>query len=333
MRAEASSRSGRPIELIATLGPASFRLASSLAQAGATAFRINGSHMTSRELGSAVEQIRAELSAMPIVVDLQGAKMRVGRFPSRTVHAGESVRFCIGEQPDAPGAVPVPHPELFRAAQVGELLRCDDDRVRFEVTERAATALQTRSLVDGTLEPRKALNLRDHPVELTALSQADRDQIDQVAHVDRLAFAFSFMKDGGEAARVRARAPERLVIGKIERQEALDALPQIARRVDGLWICRGDLGAQLGQAELPRAVATLDPRSSPVPMIMAGQVLEHLTEHPTPTRAEICHLYDLWHRGFDGFVLSDETAIGADPVGAVKTAAALLHAWHPADPG
>jgi pyruvate kinase len=283
--------------------------------------------MAGAELTAAIRQVREQLPAQPIVVDLQGAKMRVGRFPRRRVRVGERVAFRLAAEGDAQGAVPVPHPELFRAAQVGELLRCDDDRLRFEVTETTGASLWSRCAVEGTLEPRRAINLQDHPVDLEALCQIDRDQLARTAAVDNLSFAFSFMKDGREAAWVRECAPASPVIGKIERREAIDGLATIASQVDGLWICRGDLGAQLGQAALARAVAHLRPDGVDVPVLMAGQVLEHLTEHATPTRSEVCHLYDLLQRGFDGIVLSDETAIGTDPVRAVEIASQLIRAW------
>ncbi len=138
------------------------------------------------------------------------------------------------------------------------------------------------------------------------------------------ALAFSFMFDGTEAAWLRHAAPGCGVVGKVERQEALDSLDDIAASVDAVWICRGDLGAQLGPAALARGVAALDPVRVPVPVLMAGQVLEHLTRHAQPTRSEVCHLFDLVARGFAGIVLSDETAIGDDPVHAVATAADLL---------
>jgi pyruvate kinase len=117
------------------------------------------------------------------------------------------------------------------------------------------------------------------------------------------------------------------VIGKVERREAVDALGAIAERVEAVWICRGDLGSQLGPTALARFVGTVDPRRLPAPVLMAGQVLEHLTDHPEPTRSEVCHLFDLVARGYAGIVLSDETAIGADPVRAVSTAARLLESF------
>jgi pyruvate kinase len=118
------------------------------------------------------------------------------------------------------------------------------------------------------------------------------------------------------------------VAAKIERREAAHAIASIAGRVDAIWICRGDLGVQLGAPGLARFVASLRPSAFRVPVLMAGQVLEHLTRHRQPTRSEVCHLFDLADRGYRGFVLSDETAIGDDPLNAVETATSLLRAFH-----
>jgi pyruvate kinase len=98
----------------------------------------------------------------------------------------------------------------------------------------------------------------------------------------------------------------------------------IARSVDALWICRGDLAAQLGQIPMARWVSGFRPAAGGCPVLMAGQVLHHMTKSGEPTRAEVCNLYDLLSRGYSGFVLSDETAIGADPVRAVRTLRSLL---------
>ena len=117
------------------------------------------------------------------------------------------------------------------------------------------------------------------------------------------------------------------VVAKVERLEAVDALADIAGRVDAVWVCRGDLGEQLGPGALARFVGSLSPADLPCPVLMAGQVLEHLTEHAEPTRSEVCHLYDLVARGYAGIVLSDETAIGEHPARAVRQAAALVRAF------
>jgi pyruvate kinase len=281
--------------------------------------------MTPDELEDVLQRVRAALPRLPVVVDLQGAKMRLGELEKRAVGCGVRLRFA--HDPEARDALPLPHPELFRAVAVGETLSCDDDRLRFFVREAGVEIIEAECLNGGELRPRKGVNLVDHPVVLEDLTSRDVQHVERAARYPLVSFAFSFMRDGSEAGWIRSRAEGCPVVGKVERRAALQRLESIAAQVDELWICRGDLGSQLGMVELARWVRGFRPGGLRVPVLMAGQVLEHLTRHPEPTRSEVCHLYDLVRRGYAGIVLSDETAIGADPVRAVSEARALLCAF------
>lgn len=315
-------------EIVATLGPASFTMARELAQAGATALRLNASHLSPEDLARRAAQAREGAPDLSLVVDLQGAKMRIGDVAPRPLVAGAQVRFAV--EAAFPEDVPLPHPELFSAAETGAVLGCDDGRLRFVVRACGEGWLEAEALVDGVLRPRKGVNLLDHPVRLSGLTPGDAARLEAVRGLPRLQVAWSFTLDGREAAWVRARVPGTPVAAKVERREAVDALAEVAGRVDALWVCRGDLGEQLGPGALGRFVGSLLPADLPCPVLMAGQVLEHLTEHAEPTRSEVCHLYDLLTRGYAGIVLSDETAIGAHPTGAVRQAAALVRAFREA---
>lgn len=312
-------------DVVVTLGPASFAIARELARAGATALRLNASHLSPEDLARRAAQAREGAPELPIVVDLQGAKMRVGDFVERHFAVRDRVRFaCEARDPQV---VPLPHPELFAAAAEGDTLGCDDGRLRFVVRARGAGFLEAEALVAGVLRPRKGVNLLDHPIRLSGLTPADAARLEAVRALPGLRVAWSFTLDGREAEWVRARVPGTPVAAKLERQEAVSALADIARRVDAVWVCRGDLGEQLGPGALARVVGSLSPAELPCPVLMAGQVLEHLTAHAEPTRSEVCHLYDLWQRGYAGIVLSDETAIGRDPEHAVERAASLVHSF------
>lgn len=309
------------IPLVATLGPASFGLENALVDAGVSAFRLNASHLAPEELDVALTRARHARPRTPIVVDLQGAKMRLGRFAARKVREGEAVRFAV--EPESETVVPIPHPELFRSVAHGQTLSCDDDRLRLRVGRCDEKELEAVCLGDATLRPRKGVNLLEHPVRLDDLTAGDVRHVEVAARHERVLVAISFLLDGSEADWVRRRAPGLSVIGKVERRGALERLEAIAEAVDALWICRGDLGAQLGSRELGRWVSGFRPDTLSRPVLMAGQVLEHLTEHAEPTRSEVCHLHDLAGRGYAGIVLSDETAIGRDPVRAAARAAEL----------
>ena len=316
---------GQRFEIVATLGPASFTMAGALARAGATALRLNASHLSPEDLARRALQARESAPELPVVVDLQGAKMRVGDFTERPLAVGATVRFA--SRPALPEDVPLPHPELFAAAEEGATLGCDDGRLRFVVRACGAGWLEAEALAEGVLKPRKGVNLLDHPVRLSGLTPGDAARLDAVRALPGLQVAWSFTLDGREADWVRARVPGTPVVAKVERVEAVAALAAIAARVDALWVCRGDLGEQLGPGALGRFVGSLCPAGLPRPVLMAGQVLEHLTRHAAPTRSEVCHLHDLVARGYAGIVLSDETAIGVDPVHAVEQAAALVRAF------
>jgi pyruvate kinase len=308
--------------LVVTLGPASFAQAAELAQAGATALRLNASHMTAAEVRSLVQGLSQGAGGCPVVVDLQGAKMRLGLFAERSVAAGERIVLACGTA--TPENVPVPHAELFEQVRAGETLSIDDGRLRFAILERGAGRLAARALTAGVLRPRKGVNVVEHPVALDDLSEPDAAVMEALSTVAHVAWAISFLVDGRETAWVRRRLPGARVIGKIERREAVENVGAVAAATDEIWICRGDLGAQIGAAALARFVARFDPRPCGRPVLMAGQVLEHLTQHADPTRSEVCHLHDLLARGYAGIVLSDETAIGADPLRATLLAAELL---------
>lgn len=310
-------------QIVATLGPASLAQPRDLAEAGATAFRINASHLSPAEVAAAVARAREAVPGVPMIVDLQGAKMRLGVFPERSVEVGDVVRFALAP---AGAEIPLPHPEVFAAARPGDTLSCDDDRLGFHVREASVAYLDAVALRPGALRPRKGVNVVEHPVALRALPEHDRAVLAALPDPGAVAWAFSFMKDGAEAAWLRAAAPGARVVGKVEHPDAVANLSAIDAAVDAVWICRGDLGAQLGMAKLARFVAGVAPPLHRRPFLMAGQVLEHLTAHAEPTRSEVCHLHDLAARGFAGIVLSDETAIGRHPAHAVAQAASLLAA-------
>jgi pyruvate kinase len=241
--------------------------------------------------------------------------MRVGALGEpATLLAGARVRFARGKEA---GAITVPHPQLYEAVTPGERLWLDDARleVQVEAVDAAAGTIDAQVLRGGLLRPHKGLNRPDHPVPCPALSPRDEAMLAVALRHPFCEIAFSFVHDGREAELLSdARAAGRRLIAKIERAEAFEQLPAIAASFDELWLCRGDLGSQAGifaLAELQRRFADAHRASfAEVPTLLAGQVLEHLTQHAEPTRAEVVQLSRIADEGFSGIVLSDETAIG-----------------------
>lgn len=311
------------LDLVVTLGPSSFALAASLAAAGATAFRVNASHLDPDALDGVLTALRQACPSADVVLDLQGAKMRLLMAQPLPVSRGDHLRLSLA--PAAP--VRVPHVEFYQQVRRGDTLSMDDGRLHFRVEKAGDTDADLVALDAGVLLPRKGVNVNEHPIEPHELTETDRRACAIGSRHGVSTFAFSFMTDGREAAWLRSEVPGCCVVGKIERREAVRHLAAIARCVDAMWICRGDLGAQLGPAALARFVAGFEPARCPVPVLMAGQVFEHLTGHREPTRSEVCHLYDLVTRGYAGVVLSDETAVGHAPAGSTSQVAALLAAF------
>jgi pyruvate kinase len=293
-----------------------------LVQAGATSLRLNASHLSPEQVMCHCNALRAALPEVRCIVDLQGKKMRVGAIAPRQLELDAHV--VLSNDPNDSEGIYVPHPELFEQVAIGERLSFDDGRIEVLVVARETKRLVARVHRPGLLVERKGLNRVEHPIELIDLTPADQQTILRCNSIDSVDFAVSFASDGTEAAWVRSRAPNRRIILKVERAEAILNLDALAQQADELWICRGDLGAQLGLSNMARQLACIDPRRHEIPMLMAGQVLEHLTQHDQPTRSEVCHLTDLILRGYAGIVLSDETAIGVAPASATRWAAQLM---------
>jgi len=311
--------------LIATLGPASKGHEVELARAGATQFRINASHLSASGLHKYIQGARRQVPDLAIVVDLQGAKMRLGDFEPRAVLRTEVLRLVLA-QSAAGSEVPLPHPEAFRSLCPGDQVSIDDGRICATVLEVASEHIVCELQNDGLIRPHKGFNRAEHPVMLDDITPQDLALALAAVEAGCSSFALSFVADGRECDWLRRHLGDVQVAAKIERHDALTQLSQIAREADSLWICRGDLGAQVGARALGPAVASVHPNKLGTEVWMAGQVLEHLTAHRDPTRSEICHLYDLISRGYAGIILSDETAIGIDPVNAVRSARVLLDA-------
>ncbi len=316
----------RPL-LIATLGPNSVGLERALADAGVNQFRLNASHMTCESLSERIVAARAAAPHVPVIVDLQGAKMRLGEFAPRDVQPGARIFFTPNADASL-DSIPLPHSEVYVALTPGDGVSIDDGRLSGTVERVEPSLLEVRMLNGGSLKSRKGFNRAAHPVVMNELCARDLALAEAAYAQGCRDFAVSFVQNGGECEWVRRLFNGAQVVAKIERSDAVENLDAIARKADALWICRGDLGVQLGLLELGRAVANIDPRRFDKPVIMAGQVLEHLTAHRDATRSEVCHIFDLVRRGYVGVVLSDETAIGCDPVNAARLARAFLDAAH-----
>jgi pyruvate kinase len=226
---------------------------------------------------------------------------------------------------DRPGTLPVPHPDFFRAASAssGEIV-LNDAKLRLALETQGPDALCARVIVGGPIRPRKGITYTSSPYRQESLGDNDQAVLRNTGQRAGIRYAVSYVKDAVEMGHYREQIGSAAhVVAKLERRPALDEAARIAESADELWLCRGDLGAEMGAKAMAEAVHRFSEGvdALPVPVLLAGQVYEHMTAHATPTRSEICSAYDALRAGYRGFVLSDETAIGCDPVGSCRAAA------------
>jgi pyruvate kinase len=322
------------IAIVVTLGPSSASPAAvaALRDAGANAVRLNGSHLDAEGLRRFIS-IAAEggFDGASIVLDLQGGKTRIdGLGGPEEVPEGRDVLLVPSPAPGPSGgdlALPVDRPEVLEALVPGDTVRVDDGRLALKIVEVTAAGARARTLGPGRISNRKGLALVGREVALPPrLLDADRELV-QVAlehGVGTLAVSYAAVPGLLEATRKAAAvlagsSGVPALVAKLEQPEVLDRIEDIVASSDALWLCRGDLGAEVGLAQLPALQRRLlDATVGRSTVLVAGQVLHHMTVSPRATRSEACHVGDLVDRGVAGFVLSDETATGPHGPEAVR---------------
>lgn len=318
-------------KIIATLGPSSStpQIWSAMLAAGVDAFRLNTSHLSIAQLNTWLDQIQSFTRALdphpPLVLDLQGSKWRLGQFPTFDLEPGQKVQLVFATASQAKNVLPVPHADFFSAASLssGEIV-LNDAKTRLQLESITPEAVTAMVLLGGTIASNKGITFSASDYRIEALNAKDQAIIDQTHRLGFIRYAISYIKDAAEMAQYRAlMGASSHLIAKLERQPAVSEAAQISESADELWLCRGDLGAELGMRAMAEAVHefSLHLREYAVPVYMAGQILEHMTLHPTPTRSEVCFLHDTIKKGFRGVVLSDETAIGQYPIETCQTGA------------
>jgi pyruvate kinase len=329
MTARMKLRRRRRTKIIATLGPASStpEILARLHQAGADVFRLNFSHGSHEDHLARIAMIRAleEKFGRPIgiLADVQGPKLRVGRFGGGRVHlqSGQGFRLDLNPTPGDAKRVNLPHPEIIHAASIGTTLLLDDGKLRLRVARKRDDALETEVLVGGPLSDRKGVNVPDVVLPIPALTEKDRIDLDfALAHgVDFI--GLSFVQRAEDVLEARRIADGRAwIMTKMEKPQALDNLDAILAASDAVMVARGDLGVELPPEEVPLAQKRIvrAARRLGKPVVVATQMLESMISAPAPTRAEASDVATAVFDGADAVMLSAETAAGQFPFEAVN---------------
>ncbi|MFH6786578.1 MULTISPECIES: pyruvate kinase [Methylobacterium] len=320
----------RRTKIVATLGPASEDPAviEALFKAGADVFRINMSHLPRERLSERVATIRGIEQKLrrpiAVLVDLQGPKLRVGRFAgdAATIENGQS--FVLDDDPTPGDAtrVHLPHPEILSALEPGHAVIVDDGKLRLVVTEVGPGRAVTRVVTGGRISNRKGVSLPDTTIPVAAMTEKDRLDLEAGLAAGADWIAVSFVQRPEDVAEVKAVAQGRaLVMAKIEKPQAVAALDAIMTVADGLMVARGDLGVEMPLEQVPgvQKRITRGARRLGKPVVVATQMLESMISAPVPTRAEVSDVATAVYEGADAVMLSAESASGAFPVEAVST--------------
>lgn len=318
----------RKVRVLATLGPASNspEMIAALHAAGADAFRINMSHGDQESKVPVIEAIRAleKETGRPttILADLQGPKLRVGKFAEGKVvlETGATFRLDRDKTPGDATRVELPHREIFEAVTEGARLLLDDGKMVLRVTRYGDGWIETRVEVGGTLSNSKGLNVPDMILPLAALTEKDRSDLAFAVEqkVDWIALSFvQRPEDLAEARRLIGGGAA--LLAKIEKPSAVTRLEEIVEACDGVMVARGDLGVELPPQTVPpmqkRIVETA--RRMGRPVIVATQMLESMITSPSPTRAEVSDVATAVYDGADAIMLSAESAAGQWPIESV----------------
>jgi pyruvate kinase len=330
----------RRAKIVCTLGPASSspeRLAA-LVAAGLDVARLNMSHGTQAGHRQAYQAVRDASDAaghsVGVLVDLQGPKIRLGTFATGPVRLSVGQEFTITAE-DVPGdssQVSTTYRGLPDDVGPGDRVLVDDGRIALEVVEVRGAAVRTRVIVGGVVSDHKGLNLPGVKVSVPSLTAKDQADLRWALGLRADMIALSFVQgpeDAGPARRIMEEVGISLpLIAKIEKPQAVQALPEVIEAFDGIMVARGDLGVELPLEEVPMAQKRMIAlaRDKAKPVIVATQMLESMISAPRPTRAEASDVANAVLDGADALMLSAETGVGEYPVETVETMARIITA-------
>ncbi|MFF7091444.1 pyruvate kinase [Streptomyces rubradiris] len=331
----------RRAKIVCTLGPAtdSYDRIKALVEAGMDIARFNLSHGTHAEHEERYRRVRKAADetgrSVGILADLQGPKIRLGRFAEGPVLLERGDTFTITVEDGVEGdrhRCGTTYAGLAADVTPGERVLVDDGKVCLEVTEVDGPRVHTRVIEGGVVSDHKGLNLPGVAVSVPALSKKDEDDLRWALRTGFDLVALSFVRSGDDAVdvhRIMAEEDRRLpVIAKIEKPQAVRNLDGIVAAFDGLMVARGDLGVEMPLEQVPivqKRAVTLARRNAK-PVIVATQMLDSMIENSRPTRAEASDVANAVLDGTDAVMLSGETSVGKYPVETVRTMAKIVAA-------
>ena len=329
----------RRTKIVATIGPAteSPERLRQLIEAGATTFRLNFSHGDHSEHAARIATIRRVSAEMGhhigILQDLQGPKIRLGRFADGPITLANGDSFTLTSRPVSCNQeiATVTYDKLADEVTAGSRILLDDGRVEMKVerVDKAEQTLHCTVTVGGVLSNNKGVNFPDVQLSVRALTEKDKTDLafGLGQGVDWVALSFVRNPSDMEEIRglIRQHGHTTPVVAKIEKFEAIDQIDAILPLCDGVMVARGDLGVEMPAEEVPLLQKELIQKANSlgIPIITATQMLDSMASSPRPTRAEVSDVANAILDGTDAVMLSNETAVGDFPVEAVETMATI----------
>ncbi len=330
----------RRTKIVATVGPAtdSLEVLTEMMRAGVDVVRLNASHGTvadrRRRLSLVREAAQRADKCIGVLLDLGGPKIRIEGFRDGPVQLVEGAAFTLDTALDPKAGtaarVGVAYKDLPRDVAPGDTLLLCDGQIVLDVERVGDTTIDTRVRAGGELSDRKGLNRQGGGISAPAVSVRDHEDIRFAAAEGVDYMAVSFARDAADMqqarALLRAAGGEAHLVAKIERHEAVENLAGIIEASDVVMVARGDLGVEMGYAELTGLQKTIihETRTRNKVVITATQMMESMIQNPVPTRAEVSDVANAVMDGTDAVMLSAETATGRYPVKAVQAMAQVI---------
>jgi len=326
----------RRTKIVATLGPAtdSTEVLDGMLAAGVDVVRLNLSHDTHERHRQRVEAIRERCVVaghnrqVAVLVDLQGPKIRIGRFQDGPITLAAEDRFAIdaacpldsGDQTQ----VGTTYPQLADDVCPGDVLLLDDGAIELRVESVTGGRIDCSVVIGGRLSNNKGINKQGGGLSAPALTEKDKEDIRFATEIGADYVAVSFVRNGDDIRLARelfqAAGGKGGIVAKIERAEALQAVEDIIEASDVIMVARGDLGVEIGDAELPAVQKRLIhlARELNSVVITATQMMQSMIENPIPTRAEVFDVANAVLDGTDAVMLSAESSVGKNPAKVVE---------------
>jgi len=320
-------------KIIATLGPASsnFTVLRKMIEAGLDVVRLNCSHGSHEQHLDSIELVRRINKKyrrhIRIMQDLEGFRIRVGRFKgpkTKVLKNRTTVWLSNDEQAQGPKTIPFDYKGDLSRIRPGQLIYLDDGNLILRVKDTSEKSIKATVLEGGILKERKGINIPDADLGFAAMTEKDKNDIEfGIEHrVDYV--SLSFVRDANDVCEVaeliKPRLPDCKIVAKIENRPAIKNIDAIIKAADGIMIARGDMGVSLPIQEVPIIQKHIIKKCNAARkfVITATQMLEHMTEHSRPTRAEVTDVANAIIDGTDFVMLSAETAVGRYPSESVR---------------